>query len=87
MKVNRDSKFICHMVVLFVVLMFVSIAIDMRYYARLIIWGLFAYIIVKEIIDHQRAERYRRKQDQNRERLVRVIKKLDKIKQDIQGTV
>lgn len=75
------------MVVLFLVMMFVSIAIDMRYYARLIIWGLFAYIIAKEIIDYIRAERDRRKCEQDDDKLAQVINKLDRMKQDIQGTV
>lgn len=61
MPLNRRAKFICHMVVLFVAMMAISIGLQMRFFAQFIIWGLFAYIITKEIIDYLRCERARRR--------------------------
>jgi len=61
MQMNRRAKFICHMTVLMGIMLAVSIAIKMRFYAQLVIWGLFAYIIAKEVIDYLRENRARRR--------------------------
>lgn len=87
MKLNRHAKFICHMVVMFIVMMAVSIAIEMRYYAQLIIWGLFAYIIAKDVIDYLRCDEQRQKHQRDKERIRKEIEKLDQIKKQIQRTV
>lgn len=87
MKLNRRTKFICHIVFLFLVMMGVSIAINMRYYAQVTIWGLFAYIIAKEFIDWYKCESERRKCAQDRKKIAAIIEKLDRMKSDITGTV
>jgi hypothetical protein len=61
MRLNKRAKFICHMVVLMGIMLAVSIAIKMRFYAQVTIWGLFAYIIAKEVIDYLREARFRRR--------------------------
>lgn len=87
MKPNRHAKFICHMAVLFVAMMVISIAIEMRYYAQIVIWGLFAYIMAKDFIDYSRCDRVRRKCEQDKAKIAEVMGKLDKIKKQLEGTV
>jgi hypothetical protein len=87
MKLNRHAKFIAHMLVLFVLMMAVSIGIEMRYYAQLIIWGLFAYIIAKDVIDYFRCERQRQQCEKDQAKIAEVMRKLDSIKKQLEGTV
>lgn len=49
------------MVVLMMLMLGVTLAINANYYSQLITWGLFTYIIAKEVLDHVREERRRRR--------------------------
>lgn len=49
-----------HMIVLMGMMLSVSIAIRANYYSQLVLWGLFSYIIAREVIDYMRDSRKNR---------------------------
>lgn len=53
-KLNRRARFICQMIILMALMISVSIAIRANYYSQLVLWGLFSYIIAREVIDYLR---------------------------------
>jgi hypothetical protein len=87
MKMSRRTKFLCHITVLFLTMMSVSIAIKMKYYPLVVIWGLFAYIIAREFIDWFKCESRRRACEHDERKIAQIMKKLDRMKRDIEGTV
>jgi hypothetical protein len=55
------TKFLTQIIFLTMLMLGVSVAINANYYSQIITWGLFAYIIGKEIFDEYRAQRRRRR--------------------------
>lgn len=87
MKLSRSEKFFAQMIILMILMLVVSMAIQANYYSQLVLWGLFAYIISKEFIDWIKCERRRKNCQIEQEKIAKVLDKLDKLKKDIQGTV
>jgi hypothetical protein len=55
------TKFLTQIIFLAMLMLGVSVAINANYYSQIITWGLFAYIIAREILDEYRSEKRRRR--------------------------
>jgi hypothetical protein len=75
--------FICHMLFLLAIMLGVSFAIHADFFSQVVLWGVFVYIIGKELLDeyrlHTQPERDARLRAQIMEKLNQAIDKVKKI--------
>lgn len=81
---NRRLRFIIHMVIMMGLMLTVLIMVKARYFTQMVIWMLFSYIIVKEIIDYFRGGK---KPKCDQELMQEIWDKLDRATKDIKSTV
>lgn len=77
-------KFVAHMIVLMSIFMAVALWIETTPFFRWVLWGLFVYIIGKDLLDEYRAE-----QEPDKEAALRqsIMDRLNKIISQLKKTV
>lgn len=77
-------KFVAHMIVLMSIFLAIALTIETTPLFRWVLWGLFSYVIAKDLIDEYKDEN---RPDQEGQERQKIMDKLNKIIQQLKNTV